>query len=104
MFSTTLTEPTAFSATFRWAILSVLPMDDEVGAAAPLLRATDVNRALGLAPNARTATVQILKEMTRLGLVRRRECIVPGHKRPLVLYSRLLPLRKRERIARWIRR
>lgn len=100
MFSATLTESTAFGNTFRWAILSVLPMDSEVCGAAPRLRATDVNAALGLAPNARTATVQILKEMTRSGLIRRHECQVPGQKRPLVLYSRLMPLRKRERLMR----
>jgi len=99
MFSTTLTSPTTFGNTFRWAILSVLPMDGERAGR----RATDVNAALGLAPNARTATVQILKEMAEDGLIHRREITIPGYKRPLVTYTRILPLRKRDRIARLIR-
>lgn len=98
MFSATLTTPTAFANTFRRAVLAVLPMDGDSDG----LRATDVNRALGMDPNARTAIVQTLKQLAKDELIARHETVLPGQSRPLVTYTRLLPLRKRERIARWI--
>jgi len=103
MFSTTLTDSRAFGNTFKWAILSTLPMESEVCSAFPRLRATDVNHLLGLDPNARTAIVQTLKQMVKQGLIQRKEVLVAGRKRPVVLYSRLIPLRKREKLARFIK-
>jgi len=102
MFSATLTDSKAFANTFEWAILSLLPMDDEVNNYPPV-RATDVNVALGFDPKARTSMVQTLKNMAARGVIKRYEVATPGNKRPVIFYSRLLPLRKREMIARFIR-
>jgi len=95
---TTLTDRKAFGATYQWAILSLLPMDDGSGCLIQDgMRPTDINEALGMPNEARTALAITLKRMARLGLIKRHE-LGPRW----VEYTRTLPLRKRERIARWI--
>ena len=48
---TSLTNRSSFGATYQWAILSVLPMDNgDDGMAQDGMRPTDINAALGL-PN-----------------------------------------------------
>ena len=96
MAFTSLTDRQSFGATYQWAILSVLPMDD--GIAQDGMRPTDINAALGLPNEARTGLSKLLKEMAAQGLVKRHEL---GKR--WVEYTRLMPLRKRERIARWVR-
>lgn len=96
---TSLTHRQSFGATYQWAILSVLPMDDgDDGIAQDGMRPTDINAALGLPNEARTGLSKLLKEMAAQGLVKRHEL---GKR--WVEYTRLMPLRKRERIARWVR-
>ena len=52
---TSLTNRSSFGATYQWAILSVLPMDDgDDGMAQDGMRPTDINAALGLPNEART--------------------------------------------------
>ena len=98
MFSTTLTHSTAFGATYQWAILSVLPMDDGSDCVTQDgMRPTDINAVLGMPNEARTALAITLKRMASAGLIKRHEF---GPR--CVEYTRLLPLRKRERVARWI--
>jgi hypothetical protein len=98
MFNT-LTDRKAFGATYQWAILSLLPMDDGSGCTdQDGMRPTDINAALGMPNEARTALSLTLKRMAAQGLIKRHE-LGPRW----VEYTRLLPLRKRERIARWIR-
>jgi len=96
MAFTSLTTRKSFGATYQWAILSVLPMDD--GDAQDGMRPTDINAALGMPKEARTTVSILLKEMASQGLVKRHEL---GKR--WVEYTRLLPLRKRERFARWVR-
>ena len=97
---TSITDRKAFGNTYRWAILSVLPMDDGNGLAfQDGMRPTDINDALGMPKEARTTVSLLLKEMAAQGLVKRYQ-----HGPRWVEYTRLLPLRKRERLARWINR
>ena len=96
MFSNTLTNRASFGNTYRWAVRSTLPMEDGGGDG---MRPTDVNSALGMPKEARTTVSLLLKEMAAAGLVKRYQ-----HGPRWVEYTRLLPLRKRERLARWINR
>ena len=92
-----LTNRKSFGATYAWAVLSVLPMDadkDRHG-----LRVCEVNKALGMPKEARTTVSLLLKDLAECGIIRRYE-YRKGLKQ--VCYRRILPLRKRERIARWI--
>ena len=98
---TSLTNRKAFGATYQWAVLSVLPMVQhnqqqpyEWG-----LSPSEVNRALGMPKEARTTVSLLLKDLAARGIIRRYE-YRKGLKQ--VCYRRILPLRKRERIARWI--
>ena len=93
---TSITHRQSFGATYRWAVLSVLPMEDGSGDG---MRPTDINDALGMPKEARTTVSLLLKEMAKQGLVKRYQ-----HGPRWVEYTRLLPLRKRERLARWINR
>jgi len=93
---TSLTNRSSFGATYRWAVLSVLPMDDGSGDG---MRPTDINDALGMPKEARTTVTLLLKEMAKQGLVVRYQ-----HGPRWVEYTRRLPLRNRERFARWINR
>ena len=95
---TSITNRKSFGATYAWAILSVLPMDDgDDGMAQDGMRPTDINAALGMPNEARTGLSMLLKVMAAQGLIKRHE-LGPRW----VEYTRLMPLRKRERIARWI--
>jgi len=99
MFSTTLTDSRSFGNTYQWAILSVLPMDNGTGCEAQNgLRPTDINQELGMPNAARTTVSMLLKDMAKRGLVKRHE-LGPRW----VEYTRLLPLRKRERISRYLK-
>jgi len=99
MFSTTLTNPKTFGNTYQWAILSVLPMDSNKKVHG--LNSPEIKEALGLSNAARTSLCLMMKEMADKGLVRRYDLKI-GNRR-IVSYKRLLPLRKREQIARLIR-
>ena len=99
MFSTTLTNSRSFGATYQWAILSVLPMNSDKNQHG--LNSPEIKSALGLSNAARTSLCLMLKEMADKGLVRRYDLKI-GNRR-IVSYKRLLPLRKREQIARLIR-
>ena len=93
-----LTNRSKFGATYQWAVLSVLPMDadkDRHG-----LRVCEVNQALGMPKEARTTATLLLKRMAAEGLIRRYEYKVG--KRPFITYKRVMPLRKRERLARMV--
>lgn len=91
---TSITNRKAFGATYQWAVLSVLPMEDGSGDG---MRPTDINAALGMPKEARTTVSLLLKEMAGAGLVKRYQ-----HGPRWVEYTRLLPLRKRERFARFL--
>ena len=94
---TSLTNRSTFGATYQWAILSVLPMDNGTGCEAQDgMRPTDINAALGMPNEARTGLSMLLKVMASQGLIKRHEL------GPRWEYTRLLPLRKRERIARYL--
>jgi DNA-binding IclR family transcriptional regulator len=95
---TTITDRKAFGATYQWAILSVLPMDGDKTRHG--LGPSEINRALGMPKEARTTVSILLKEMAAQGMVRRYEYSIG--RRSFVSYKRLLPLRKRERIARFL--
>jgi len=95
---TSITDRKAFGATYQWAVLSTLPMDSDKTRGG--LRASEVNQALGMPKEARTTVTLLLKRMAADGMVRRYEYTVG--KRPFITYKRVMPLRKRERIARWI--
>ena len=97
MFST-ITDRKAFGATYQWAVLSTLPMDDDYKRHG--LRASEVNQALGMPKEARTTVTLLLKSMAADGMVERYEFKIG--KQRFVTYKRIMPLRKRERIARWI--
>ena len=99
MFSVTLTDPTTFGNTYQWAILSVLPMDSDKTRHG--LNSPEIKKALGLSNAARTSLCLMLNEMAQNGLVRRYDIKIGS--RRIVSYKRLIPLRKRDRIARWIR-
>ena len=93
---TSLTTRSRFGATYQWAILSVLPMDNGTGCEAQDgMRPTDINAALGMPNEARTGLSMLLKVMAAEGLIKRHE-LGPRW----VEYTRLMPLRKRELIAR----
>jgi len=95
---TSITSRQSFGATYQWAILSVLPMDDgDDGMAQDGMRPTDINAALGLPNEARTGLLMLLKVMAEEGLNKRHEFGARW-----VEYTRLMPLRNRERIARWL--
>ena len=95
---TSITQRNRFGATYQNAILSVLPMDNgRPGHEQDGLRPTDINESLGMPKEARTTVSILLKEMARTGLVKRHELGARW-----VEYTRLAPLRKRERIARLI--
>lgn len=97
---TSITDRKAFGATYQWAVLSTLPMDSDKTRHG--LRATEVNQALGMPKEARTTVTLLLKRMAADGLIERYEYKIGN--RPMITYKRILPLRKRERIARWINR
>lgn len=99
MFSTTLTNPQTFGNTYQWAILSVLPLDSDKSRHG--LNSPEIKSALGLSNAARTSLCLMMKEMADKGLVQRYDIKV-GNRR-IVSYKRLLPLRKREILSRWIR-
>jgi hypothetical protein len=99
MFSTTLTNPKTFGNTYQLAILSVLPMDSDKKRHG--LNSPEIKNALGLSNAARTSLCLMMKEMADKGLVRRYDLKI-GNRR-IVSYKRILPLRKREQIARLIR-
>ena len=93
---TSITNRKSFGATYAWAVLSVLPMDadkDRHG-----LRVSEVNKALGMPKEARTTVTLLLKWMASQGMVKRYEYKMGNQN--MITYKRLLPLRKRERIAR----
>tara|TARA_A100001035_G_scaffold215391_1_gene175207 strand:- start:80 stop:382 length:303 start_codon:yes stop_codon:yes gene_type:complete len=95
---TSITNRSKFGATYEWAVLSVLPMDadkDRHG-----LRVSEVNQALGMPKEARTTATLLLKRMAAEGLIRRYEYKIG--KRPFITYKRVMPLRKRERVARML--
>ena len=95
---TSITSRQSFGATYQWAILSVLPMDNGTGCEAQNgMRPTDINAALGLPNEARTGLSLLLKVMASQGLIKRHE-LGPRW----VEYTRTLPLRKRERFARFL--
>ena len=98
MFSVTLTDPKSFGATYQNAILSVLPMDDDKNRHG--LNSPEIKTALGLSNDARTSLCLMMKTMAAKGLVRRYDLKI-GNRR-IVSYKRLLPLRKREIVSRWI--
>jgi hypothetical protein len=99
MFSVTLTNPQTFGNTYQRAILSILPMDSDKNRCG--LNSPDIKEALGLSNSARTSLCLMMKEMAGKGLVRRYDYKI-GNRR-IVTYKRLLPLSKRERIARILR-
>ena len=95
---TSITNRSKFGATYEWAVLSVLPMDadkDRHG-----LRVSEVNQALGMPKEARTTATLLLKRMAGEGLIKRYEYKMG--KRPYITYKRVMPLRKRERLARML--
>ena len=98
MFSTTITNPQTFGNTYQWAILSVLPMDSNKKVHG--LNSPEIKNALGLSNAARTSLCLMMKEMAGKGLVQRYDYKVGNHR--FVTYKRLMPLRKRERIARFL--
>ena len=98
MFSTTLTNPATFGNTYQWAILSVLPMDSDKTQHG--LNSPEIKKALGLSNAARTSLCLMLKEMAHNGLVQRYDIRIGS--RRIVSYKRLLPLRKRERVVRFL--
>ena len=91
-----LTNRSKFGATYQWAVLSTLPMNDDKQRGG--LRASEVNKALGMPKEARTTVTLLLKWMASQGMVRRYEYKMGN--RQMITYKRLLPLRKREMIAR----
>ena len=93
---TSITNRKSFGATYQWAVLSTLPMNDDKQRGG--LRASEVNKALGMPKEARTTVTLLLKSMASQGMVKRYEYKMGN--RQMITYKRLLPLRKRERIAR----
>ena len=97
---TTFTNRKSFGPEYERAVLSVLPMDSDKSKGG--LRVCEVNRALGMPKEARTTATLLLKRMAGEGLIRRYEYKMG--QRPFITYKRLMPLRKREWIARFIQR
>ena len=95
---TTITNRKAFGATYQWAVLSTLPMNSDKTRGG--LRATEVNQALGMPKEARTTVTLLLKSMAAQGMIKRYEYMMGN--RQMITYKRLMPLRKRERIARFL--
>ena len=95
---TSITNRSKFGATYEWAVLSVLPMD--VDKERHGLRVCEVNQALGMPQEARTTATLLLKRMAAEGMIRRYEYKIG--KRPYITYKRVMPLRKRERLARML--
>ena len=95
---TSITDRKAFGATYQWAVLSTLPMDSDKSRHG--LRASEVNQALGMPKEARTTVTLLLKSMAADGMVERYEYKIG--QRQFITYKRLIPLRKRERIARFL--
>ena len=93
---TSITRRQSFGATYQWAVLSVLPMNEDKQRGG--LRASEVNKALGMPKEARTTVTLLLKWMASQGMVKRYEYKMGNQN--MITYKRLLPLRKRERIAR----
>tara|TARA_Y100000004_G_scaffold27231_1_gene27759 strand:+ start:315 stop:614 length:300 start_codon:yes stop_codon:yes gene_type:complete len=93
---TSITNRKSFGATYQWAVLSTLPMNDDKQRGG--LRASEVNKALGMPKEARTTVTLLLKWMASQGMVKRYEYKMGNQN--MITYKRLLPLRKRERIAR----
>jgi len=98
MFSTTITNPQSFGNTYQWAILSVLPMDSNKKVHG--LNSPEIKNSLGLSNAARTSLCLMMKEMAAKGLVQRYDLKI-GNRR-IVSYKRLMPLRKRELVARFL--
>ena len=97
---TSLTNRKSFGATYAWAVLSVLPMDDGSGCLSQDgMRPVDINAALGMPKEARTTVSLLLKDLAARGIIRRYE-YRQGLKQ--VCYRRVMPLRKRERLARML--
>ena len=95
---TSITNRKSFGATYQWAVLSTLPMDTDKQRGG--LRASEVNQALGMPKEARTTVTLLLKWMASQGMVKRYEYKMGNQN--MITYKRLLPLRKREMIARLI--
>ena len=95
---TSITNRSKFGATYQWAVLSVLPMDADTDRHG--LRVSEVNQALGMPKEARTTATLLLKRMAAEGMIRRYEFKIG--KRPYITYKRVMPLRKRERLARML--
>ena len=95
---TSITDRKSFGATYQWAVLSTLPMVSDKSRHG--LRASEVNEALGMPKEARTTVTLLLKSMAADGMVVRYEYKVGG--RQFITYKRLMPLRNRERIARFL--
>ena len=99
MAFTSLTNRKSFGNTYQWALLSVLPMDSNKSQHG--LGPSEVNRSLGMPKEARTTVSLTLKEMAAEGLVVRYDYKIGNRK--VVSYKRVLPLRKREIVQRWVR-
>ena len=95
---TSLTNRKSFGATYEWAVLSTLPMDSDKTRHG--LRTVEVNRALGMPKEARTTLTLLLKRMAAEGMVRRYEYKMG--RQNFITYKRLMPLRKREHVARFL--
>jgi len=95
---TSITDRKAFGATYQWAVLSTLPMDSDKSRHG--LRASEVNQVLGMPKEARTTVTLLLKSMAADGMVERYEYKIG--QRQFITYKRLIPLRKREHIARFL--
>ena len=96
---TSFTNRKSFGKEYSKAVLSVLPMDadkDRHG-----LRVSEINQALGMPKEARTTATLLLKRMAAEGTICRYEYKVG--KRPFITYKRVMPLRWRERVARFFR-
>ena len=63
---TSITNRSKFGATYQWAVLSTLPMNDDKQRGG--LRASEVNQALGMPKEARTTVTLLLKWMASQGL------------------------------------
>jgi hypothetical protein len=95
---TSITDRKSFGATYQWAVLSTLPMDYDKSRHG--LGPSEVNQALGMPKEARTTVSLLLKSMAADGMVERYEYKIG--RRQFITYKRLMPLRKRERIARFL--
>ena len=71
---TSITNRSKFGATYEWAVLSTLPMNEDKTRHG--LRATEVNKALGMPKEARTTVTLLLKRMASEGMVERYEYTV----------------------------